>query len=695
MSKAVDSRKKGDGLPGGNAEGKPGKLKKTDGGEKKRAILVEALVHASEMDTLLFQDQHGRAYAAIRVEGHREVWPVRGRKFQVWLAGMIWRRQRKAPTQMLLSMGTAIFEAEALHSGVKYVLHNRVAWREEAIWYDLSDERWRAVKITPDGWEVVDEPPILFRRYGHQSPQVEPVHGGKPRKFLELTTVKNEDDKILLIVAMGSYLIPEFPHPVLVLHGPQGSAKSTLFRLVKELVDPSSVKTLSFPKDVEGAVHLLSHHWFVPFDNITSLRPWLSDAVSRAVTGDGFQKRELYTDDDTVLYQYQRCVGLNGINIVVKKPDLLDRSVLIELERISKEERRTERWLQAEFKKKKATILGGFLDALSRAMAEKERVEIKELPRMADFAEWGEAFARALGYGEGVFLGAYLRNITAQHFEAIIAHPVGQALLDLMKDRVEWSGTACELLAVLEERAEGLKIDTKKTKGWPKAANILSRRINELKTNLAEEGLEVVFDHNHTNRLITIRRTEGENSDPCKEKGATHDATLRNYDTPGATVRYDTENVSSRGETLAEDAIECVRDDATISPRSLTPNKNMVDGEGEKRGVESRGCGANSVASSHPPDARAPYHDSGDRNRDATENGIVAEASVSSRPGETIPEFIARRCAETGKKSVPHYDILQAFGGKSVPPEEVEKKLEYHNRMGDIFEAKRGFWMCM
>ena len=57
----------------------------------------------------------------------------------------------------------------------KYELYNRVAKHKGAIWYDLCDEQWRAIKITNKGYKIVKNPPILFRRYSHQSPQVEPI----------------------------------------------------------------------------------------------------------------------------------------------------------------------------------------------------------------------------------------------------------------------------------------------------------------------------------------------------------------------------------------------------------------------------------------------------------------------------------------------------------------------------------------
>ncbi|MBV9179268.1 MAG: hypothetical protein JO297_19730 [Nitrososphaeraceae archaeon] len=66
--------------------------------------------------------------------------------------------------------------------------------------------------------------------------------------------------------------IPIIPKPVLILHGEQGSTKSTLLELIKMLVDPSSIRTLSFPRDNKELVQQLSHNYITYFDNISNIR---------------------------------------------------------------------------------------------------------------------------------------------------------------------------------------------------------------------------------------------------------------------------------------------------------------------------------------------------------------------------------------------------------------------------------------
>jgi hypothetical protein len=118
-------------------------------------------------------------------------------------------------------------------------------------------------------------------------------------------------------------------------HGEQGAAKTRSQEVVKMLVDPSQLKTLTFPKDGNELAQKLAHNYIAYFDNVSYIPDWISDELCRGTTGTGFSKRQLYTDDD-VIYNFKRCIGFNGINLGAIRADLFDRGLIYELERIEK-----------------------------------------------------------------------------------------------------------------------------------------------------------------------------------------------------------------------------------------------------------------------------------------------------------------------------------------------------------------------
>lgn len=430
------------------------------------------------------------AYARIPQGEHFEIHKCRSQSFKQVLSYLMWEEEHKTPNSDALNAATNTIEGKAIHEGSCHELFNRVAWLADDIWYDLSDPQYRAIKISQKGWEIVKQPPILFQRYQHQSPQAEPLAHGDPEKLLDYVNIKQDEQKLLFMVYVAAAFIPEITHPILHPWGGQGVAKSTMMRLVGSMVDPSEEDLLVVPRNENELAQRLNHHWICCFDNLTTLPDWLSDTLSRAVTGSGFSKRELFTDDNVVIYKIKRVIGLNGINIVAIKPDLLDRCILLELERIDELARQEEKWLWNWFERDKPAILGGFFDVLSQAIRYYPEVKLDKLPRLADFARWGEAISRALGYTPNQFLLAYFDNISSQNNEVLVSNPIASCILRLMEDIDEWKGTPAELLQALNMEATQLNISNK-MKSWPKAPHILTRRVNEVKTNLVAVGFDI------------------------------------------------------------------------------------------------------------------------------------------------------------------------------------------------------------
>jgi hypothetical protein len=465
----------------------------------------------------LFHDTSGAAFAKLSFDDHCEIWALTSKRFKSWLRREHFLHHGKAPNSDAVNSAGGVLEGIACFDGAEHELHNRLAWHDGAIWYDLTDSRWRAVRVDATGWRVVDRPPTLFRRYAHQRAQVEPAPAGDARGILRFLNVRH-DDELLLLAWLVAAFVPEIPHPIPDFHGEKGSGKTAGQRALRRLIDPSTVESLAFPTDVRELVQQLSHHYAPLYDNIDGLPGWISDMLCRAITGDGFSKRELYSDDEDVIYAYRRVVMLNGINVVPQRADLLDRSILIALDRIPRRQRREEREFWRDFELARPGILGGIFDTLSKAITIYPNLQLPALERMADFTRWGAAVSEALGFGGEAFLDAYSSNLGVQTREAVQGHIVGAAVLALMENREEWAGSPTDLLAALEEAGEDAKLFRRTSSGkvdakrWPGAPHILTRRLNEVRSNLSDLAVDIMVGR-ADDRTITIRRTAPEGAE--------------------------------------------------------------------------------------------------------------------------------------------------------------------------------------
>jgi hypothetical protein len=448
-----------------------------------------------------FHDEYGIAYSHLKVEDHMEIWPCHSRRFELWISAIFRKEFGEIPSINSIATAMNIIEGIAIFEGKEIKLHNRIAYVDESIMYDLANDDWSAVRITKEGYSVVKDVPILFRRYGHLSPQTKPEGGGDVNEILKFVNITDSEQQLLFLVHLISYFIPGFPHPVMYVYGPQGSAKSTISLIARKLIDPSKLDVLSMPGSIDELVLHLSHHYLVFYDNVSYISPEISDLSCRAVTGSGFSKRKLYTNDEDIIINILANIGVNGINLSAIQPDLLERCLLFELNSIKKGNRKEANKMNQEFELAKPKILGAIFSIISKALNLKSSINVARLPRMADFTLWGCAIAEALGYSKEVFLKAYNSNIASQNEEALEGNIVATLIMTLMDNIEKWSGTADELLTELKFIAQDDRFDYR---SFPNSPGSLSRKINTLKPTLEVVGIYIIKSKGSKRRIITI-----------------------------------------------------------------------------------------------------------------------------------------------------------------------------------------------
>jgi hypothetical protein len=181
---------------------------------------------------------------------------------------------------------------------------------------------------------------------------------------------------------------------------------------------------------------------------------------------------------------------MNGIDNIVRRHDLADRSIIINLAVIPEDKRIAEADFWREFEDDAPEILGATLDAVSCSLRKFRTIHLPRVPRMADFAIWVTAAEQALGWKDGTFLNAYAMNRREVNAMTLDADLVGTAVKAFMEGRgyETWEGTATELLNILDDESEER---TKKSRGWPHSSNSLSGKLRRAATALRAEGIEI------------------------------------------------------------------------------------------------------------------------------------------------------------------------------------------------------------
>ena len=437
----------------------------------------------------LFHTAIGTAFADITVEGHRETWPIRSKRFRSFLRRCHYQATGEAASAAEIRSALDLLEARALVDGQERTVHVRAAEHDGHIYLDLADEHWRVVDIGADGWRVIGSSPVRFRRPAGMLPLPVPERGGSIETLRSFLNLPSRNDFVLIVAWLLAALREGGPYPLLAISGEQGSAKTVLSKLLRALIDPNSAPVRALSREERELMIAANNGHLLAFDNLSGLRQWLSDALCRLATGGSFAVRQLYTDDEEVLFEASRPILLNGIEEIISRPDLGDRAIFVTLSPISEVDRRPEVELWGEFELARPRILGALLDAVVHGLRKSNTVCLDRLPRMADFALWAAACEPAL-WSAGTFACAYAANRRAAVENIIEADPIATCVRMMMAHRTTWTGSASELLRLCAETNQD---DLSGSTPWAKNPRALAGRLRRAQTFLRTLGIEITF----------------------------------------------------------------------------------------------------------------------------------------------------------------------------------------------------------
>jgi Bifunctional DNA primase/polymerase, N-terminal len=385
-----------------------------------------------------------------------------GGSLRAELAAAYFSEHRKVAPQQALSDAVLSLEGMAQEAEPE-VLHLRSAVTENAVWLDLGDTTGRAIRITSEGWQVHDAAPVLFHRTALTAALPEPQTGGTLAELWTMLNVAPDDRPLVLAWLLTALLTPDLPCPVLALTGEQGTGKTTATKRTAALADPTHPQVRRSPKDGEAWVSAATGSRVVALDNMSSIPEWLSDALCRAVTGDGDVRRRLYSDGDYHVVSFRRAVVVNGIDLGTVRDDLAERLLTVQLARITEEHRGRESELERRWEQAHPSLLGAVLDLAVQVLAVRDTTCPTHLPRMADFAHTLATIDHVLGT-DG--LTRYRQQGEDMATDTMGSDPVLKAITATITD--SWEGTGGELLEKITDH------DTKPPKEWPGSAKAMT-----------------------------------------------------------------------------------------------------------------------------------------------------------------------------------------------------------------------------
>lgn len=524
-------------------------------GKKSQAtILVDLTENVLANGQLeLWHTPGGQPYATLTMAEHRENWGLRSSAFRSWSYRQYFVAMGSTPSSQAVQSALGVLMGRALFDGEEHEAFVRVAEHADFTYIDLGDPGWRAIEIGPSGWAVINNPPVRFRRARGMLPLPEPTRGGCVNDVFQFLNIDDCDYQILFLSCLVTALNPRGPYPILALHGVQGCGKSTAATLFRKLTDPNEAPLRTPPRDERDLIIAATNAYVVALDNLSSIPPWLSDALCRLSTGGGFSTRELFTDTEETIFAARRPVLLNGLEELAAQGDLLDRMVILRLAPIMETARRDEKAFWREFEAAYPQFFGAVLDAVHAASINSGKVRLPALPRMADFAILATAAEGVFGVAPGAFMDAYQRNRAETNQIALESSQVALALLALLDRQgvTFWEGTASQLL---DELTPLVAESVQRSKFWPRTGQGMGRALDRIAANLGAAGVSVSRLPRGRERVIRIekrgkQRSEMSETSPEAQKDDIYD--VSDISAPLLSVHEDTASESNPPQAAA------------------------------------------------------------------------------------------------------------------------------------------------
>ena len=472
-------------------------LKNEGKGELQKCLKAEDVLKFLEPRLELFHDKNKNAYASVKDKITNKSGSVSllidSDSFRKWILEKCWKNFNKALKKNPLEECISTLEAQACFNGPCYSVYVRIGNDGDITYLDLADNNNHFIKIDKNGWQIVTETTLKFIRFPSMQSLPIPEKNGNFQDLFKFINIPEKYQKLVMGWLLECFRL-NTPYPVLVLHGLQGSAKSTTQEFLRELIDPSQPNLRGTPKKREDLMVAAVNNFMVSLNNVSHLSAEQQDDLCCMSTGGAFSTRKLYTTSLEQTHNIKRPVILNGINEVVTAQDLIDRSISIELPTVSEKTRKTESVMKQEFEAVKFKLLGAMLDTLVAVLKELPNVQLDEKPRMADFAMLGVALEKALGWEIGSFIKDYSEIQSETRISALEHCPIAMALIDFVKD-ADYTGSFQKLHNVLTDKYG--------TKGlaWPGSAKGLAEALKRQHSALKELGIQIIFDR--------VRREDG------------------------------------------------------------------------------------------------------------------------------------------------------------------------------------------
>lgn len=430
--------------------------------------------------------------------------PARERRIGAVLTEWYEQEYREHPAVRLVESVSRSVVIDCSRSGPQRTVCYRSSWCEPeedgeppGIAYDLGNRTWGAMVVSPDAIEYREPSPVPFRRPKGmlELPSALPPPEGDTRSAMDIlqdiAPLPDTDSELIRLAFILSSMWPAGPYPILKLVGPTNCGKTLHASIIRMIVDPCQSYRRGYGKDEESLIAAAADEKVVLIDNVSEHISWLPGALCRLTTGTGSKRRNHYEDD---LSDIVACtaVMLTSVEDTLLSPEIVSRSLLIELPAIGGIERWSESWVLSRLEEEMPYLLYRLFELLQLALC---------APRLRSYNSRFESLYRimqavepALGLYPGSWQRAHRRDTSDMHNTVLRSlPPYLDALRSILTDAEDhgksyWEGTIGDLLVTINRNSPDIAV---KGTDWPRSTKALGTQLRSSRDSLLDLGFEI------------------------------------------------------------------------------------------------------------------------------------------------------------------------------------------------------------
>lgn len=372
----------------------------------------------------------------------------------------------------------------------------RTAHVSNKCYYKLNTREM--IEITEDGWvKVPHGKNVIFRPSDLATGQIDPIGGGNLYKLLDNIQISKEE-KILLIGALVSAMMEDVNHPILNITGAHGSGKSTISNYIKSIIDPNGSSGAGGMSNEKDMILALSNNICYIFDNLSHLTQGQSDILARAATGGGMDMRTLYKTSKMQRVVFNLTVIINSITDTFTQSDILDRTIKIELQPLTK-------WAGSDILKdtpKIAQVVGAIFDNLVYVLKNRDKYTGEPSPvRMSDYYYITLLVGEYNNFTKEEVDNAFTLNTNKTLEQSIASSTIGEWILENITPDKPFHGTTSELFDLINSPLY-------------KKPQSLGSALSKIKPNLSKIGFLITDKNSKTKKYEIVALGDLDLNDP-------------------------------------------------------------------------------------------------------------------------------------------------------------------------------------